>query len=149
MGLEKDFQKNVDLFEKAFCGTLSTDEEERFETLLREKRWSALHEYMRSGKFVEERREKELQFKSDKAFSNFKSRIEKERGDRKISIFKKIISVAAAIIVFISISLLFIFPNDKSEGISSFSANSTIGPGKNKARLYLTDGSMIPLVKSH
>ena len=58
MRLEKDFQKNVDLFEKAFWGTLSTDEKEWFETLLREKRWYALYEYMRSGKFVEERREK-------------------------------------------------------------------------------------------
>ena len=143
MRLEKDFQKNVDLFEKAFWGTLSTDEKEWFETLLREKRWYALYEYMRSGKFVEERREKELEFNPDKAFSNFEFRIEK--GGRKISIFKKIISVAAAIIVFISTSLLFILPDDKSEDISSFAANSTIGPGKNKARLYLTDGSMIPL----
>lgn len=143
MRLEKDFQKNVDLFEKAFWGTLSTDEKEWFETLLREKRWCALYEYMRSGKFVEERREKELEFNPDKAFSNFEFRIEK--GGRKISIFKKIISVAAAIIVFISTSLLFILPDDKSEDISSFAANSTIGPGKNKARLYLTDGSMIPL----
>ena len=144
MDTKRKFEAIIELFKKSFLTTLTETENQRLQELLVDKSLARLHEQMKKGELVKNGFHNQSRFSYQKAFRDFENRTKHQKSKRSI-LFRKLSTIAAILIIGITISLLFVLTNKQKEVKYYAQTPQIIGPGNNKARLQLENGDILTL----
>ena len=142
--MKSRFENIVDLYKKAYGGTLSPEEEERWRRLLAEERWRRVWEELESGALAREGMEDAARFPAGRGYEAFRRRLRARRVGRRARLVVTVGAAAAVLVVVLNAALSFLATVDERP-LSERPAVVAQGifPERRSARLLLGTGETV------